>query len=218
MNLGERLLMARKSKRLTQRDLAVKAGISQTTISDIERGRNGGSTELMSIAKVLGVSVDYLLTGRDNSQEVEIIATDEDFAFIPFYDVKASCGNGYHNGDHVVIKGELAFKRTWLKAENLQEKDLAIITAKGDSMSPTISEGAILLVNSAYSRIESGKVYALLHDDEVRVKRLFIGFGGDCRITSDNPNKTLYPDESISPEALAGLKIVGRVVWTGGML
>lgn len=218
MNLGERLLMARKSKRLTQRDLAVKAGISQTTISDIERGRNGGSTELMSIAKVLGVSVDYLLTGRDNSQEVEIIATDEDFAFIPFYDVKASCGNGYHNGDHVVVKGELAFKRTWLKAENLQEKDLAIITAKGDSMSPTISEGAILLVNSNYSRIENGRVYALMVGDEVRVKRLFIGFSGDCRITSDNQNKTLYPDETISANDLAGLHIIGRVVWTGGLL
>lgn len=209
--------MARKAKKMTQQELAKKAGLTQATISDIERGRNQTTIEAPTLAKALGVSVDYLLLGKEMEYE-PVIATDEDFAFIPFYDVKASCGNGYHNGDHVVIKGELAFKRTWLKAENLQEKDLAIITAKGDSMSPTISEGAILLVNSNYSRIENGRVYALMVGDEVRVKRLFIGFGGDCRITSDNPNKTLYPDESISPEALAGLKIVGRVVWTGGML
>ena len=147
-----------------------------------------------------------------------VIATDEDFAFIPFYDAHGSCGDGYNNGDHVVIKSELAFKRTWLKAENLQEKDLAIITAKGDSMSPTISDGAILLINSNYKRLESGRVYAIVVNDEVRVKRLFIGISGDCRIASDNPNKTLYPDETINAEALANLHIIGRVVWTGGML
>lgn len=215
--LGERLLMARKAKKMTQQELAKKARVAQATVSDIERGRNQTTIEAPALAKALGVSVDYLLLGKESEQE-PIIATDEDFAFIPFYDVKASCGNGYHNGDHVVIKGELAFKRTWLKAENLQEKDLAIITAKGDSMSPTISEGAILLVNSNYSRIENGRVYALMVGDEVRVKRLFIGFNGDCRITSDNQNKILYPDETISANDLAGLHIIGRVVWTGGML
>lgn len=202
---------------MTQQELAKKAGLTQATISDIERGRNQTTIEAPTLAKALGVSVDYLLLGKEMEYE-PVIATDEDFAFIPFYDAHASCGNGYHNGDHVVIKGELAFKRTWLKAEGLKENDLAIITAKGESMWPTISEGAILLINSAYNRIESGKVYALLHNDEVRVKRLFVGFGGDCRIASDNPNKTLYPDDVVSSEALDGLKIIGRVVWTGGML
>lgn len=213
------------SSREVRRLLSEICGISYQAVTQWFNGstKNIESQHLAKIAKKYNVSLEWLISGTGDmaatDQESEsIIATDEDFAFIPFYDVKASCGNGYHNGDHVVVKGELAFKRTWLKAEGLKESDLAIITAKGESMWPTISEGAILLVNSAYSRIESGKVYALLHDDEVRVKRLFIGFSGDCRITSDNPNKTLYPDETISPEALAGLKIVGRVVWTGGLL
>ena len=30
--------------------------------------------------------------------------------------------------------------------------------------------------------------------------------------------KTLYPDETISAEVLNHLHIIGRVVWTGGML
>lgn len=218
MSLGERLLMARKAKKLTQLELAKKSGLSQATVSDIERGRNQSTVEAPALAKALGISLDYLLTGKEQQEQISIIATEEDFAFIPFYDAHGSCGDGYHNGDHVVIKSELAFKRTWLKAENLQEKDLAIITAKGDSMSPTISDGAILLINSNYKRLESGRVYAIVVNDEVRVKRLFIGISGDCRIASDNPNKTLYPDETISADALANLHIVGRVVWMGGML
>lgn len=218
MSLGERLLMARKAKKLTQLELAKKSGLSQATVSDIERGRNQSTVEAPALAKALGISLDYLLTGKEQQEQISIIATEEDFAFIPFYDAHGSCGDGYNNGDHVVIKSELAFKRTWLKAENLQEKDLAIITAKGDSMSPTISDGAILLINSNYKRLESGRVYAIVVNDEVRIKRLFIGISGDCRIASDNPNKTLYPDETIGADALANLHIVGRVVWMGGML
>lgn len=216
--LSERLLMARKAKKLTQLELAKKAGLTQATVSDIERGRSQTTAEAPALAKALGISLDYLLTGKEQQEQISVIATEEDFAFIPFYDAHGSCGDGYHNGDHVVIKSELAFKRTWLKSENLQEKDLAIITAKGDSMSPTISDGAILLINSNYKKLESGRVYAIVINDEVRIKRLFISVGGDCRIASDNQNKTLYPDETISADALANLHIVGRVVWMGGML
>lgn len=218
MSLGERLLMARKAKKLTQLELAKKSGLSQATVSDIERGRNQSTVEAPALAKALGISLDYLLTGKEQQEQISIIATEEDFAFIPFYDAHGSCGDGYHNGDHVVIKSELAFKRTWLNSQRLQEKDLSIITAKGDSMSPTITDGAILLINGGYGRVENGKVYAIVINDEVRIKRLFIGISGDCRISSDNTNKTLYPDETISAEVLNHLHIIGRVVWTGGML
>lgn len=212
------------ASREIRRRLSEVCGISYQAVTQWFNGstKNIESQHLAKIAKEYNASLEWLISGTGEmvavEQVVEVIATEEDFAFIPFYDAHGSCGDGYHNGDHVVIKSELAFKRTWLKAENLQEKDLAIITAKGDSMSPTITDGAILLINSNYKRLESGRVYALVFNNEVRVKRLFLGFGGDCRIASDNPNKTLYPDETISAEALANLHIVGRVVWMGGML
>lgn len=212
------------ASREIRRRLSEICGISYQAVTQWFNGstKNIESQHLAKIAKEYNASLEWLISGTGEmtllDQELEVIATDEDFAFIPFYDAHGSCGDGYNNGDHVVIKSELAFKRTWLKAENLQEKDLAIITAKGDSMSPTISDGAILLINSNYKRLESGRVYAIVVNDEVRVKRLFIGISGDCRIASDNPNKTLYPDETISAEALSHLHIIGRVVWMGGML
>lgn len=63
-SLAERLLTARKARKMTQQQLATKAGVTQTTISDIERGRNLSSTELPSLAKALGMTVDELLTGK----------------------------------------------------------------------------------------------------------------------------------------------------------
>ena len=39
-------------------------GVSQSTISDIERGRNAGSTEAAKLAASLGVSALWLTTGK----------------------------------------------------------------------------------------------------------------------------------------------------------
>lgn len=61
---GERLREARKEAKLTQGQLASKSGLSQTTISDIERGRNAGSTEAPALAAVLGVEALWLSDGK----------------------------------------------------------------------------------------------------------------------------------------------------------
>lgn len=215
---SERVLLARKAKGLTQKELAQKAGVSQATISDIERGRNSSSLEVPALAKALGLSIDALATGKDFATKKEDVSiTTNDFAFIPLYDVLGACGNGYIN-DNPEVKSKLAFRKDWLKEAALQEKHLSIITAHGDSMWPTINDGAILLLNSQFGRLESGKVYALLHNGEVRVKRLFGSFTGEWRIASDNPNKMLYPDDTLSAEAMSGLQVIGRVVWAGGEL
>jgi len=59
--LADNLKKIRKLRRISQVELARKAGISQTTISDIERGRNDSTKELPSLAKALGVSVEHLI-------------------------------------------------------------------------------------------------------------------------------------------------------------
>lgn len=61
---GTRLREARKDAGLSQPALAQKVGLSQTTISDIERGRNAGSTEAAALAAVLGVNALWLAEGK----------------------------------------------------------------------------------------------------------------------------------------------------------
>lgn len=61
---GTRLREARKAANLTQKELAKKAGVSQTTISDAERGRNAGSTEAATLAAVLKVEPIWLTDGK----------------------------------------------------------------------------------------------------------------------------------------------------------
>lgn len=60
---GERLRRRRKKFGMRQSDLGRAANLSQTTISDIERGRNAGSTELSALARALRCRVEWLETG-----------------------------------------------------------------------------------------------------------------------------------------------------------
>ncbi len=63
--LGKRIADRRESKGWTQKELAQRAGISVTFLSEIENDRRGiGSETLLNIADALGASLDYLVRGE----------------------------------------------------------------------------------------------------------------------------------------------------------
>ncbi|MBF0185405.1 MAG: LexA family transcriptional regulator [Magnetococcales bacterium] len=64
MNFGERIVTARKSAKLTQKELADRVGISQTAIHKLEHGRSKMSRQTVSIALTCGVDPIWLETGR----------------------------------------------------------------------------------------------------------------------------------------------------------
>ena len=65
MEFGERLYKLRKERKMTQKELAAKSGISQQAISNTETGRTIPSSETIRLlASVLKVSTSELL-GED---------------------------------------------------------------------------------------------------------------------------------------------------------
>ena len=63
--VGERLKQARKTSGLTQAELGEKVGMGQGHLSRVENGESQASAEnWVGLAKVLGVSSDYLLFGE----------------------------------------------------------------------------------------------------------------------------------------------------------
>ncbi|MDV8151947.1 helix-turn-helix transcriptional regulator [Acinetobacter pittii] len=67
-----RLKLSRKNAGITQSELAMGAGISQSTISQIESGSTSFGKYLTAIARVLGVDAHWLQTGREDSASVKI--------------------------------------------------------------------------------------------------------------------------------------------------
>jgi transcriptional regulator with XRE-family HTH domain len=67
-HIAQRLLEARLSKEWTQGQLASAAGVSQGTIGNIESGLRKNPRELLAIASALGVSPDWLKTGKGSKE------------------------------------------------------------------------------------------------------------------------------------------------------
>lgn len=74
----ERLKEIRKSKRMSQRELAQALSVSQQTIGSWEVGRSEPNTELLQkIATYFSVSVDYLLGGKDTNRAPKWASNDD---------------------------------------------------------------------------------------------------------------------------------------------
>lgn len=68
--VGERIRSRREELGWKQDDLASKAGISKSFLSDLENGkRNVGADKLLDIARALSLSLDYLMTGEVSKEQ-----------------------------------------------------------------------------------------------------------------------------------------------------
>lgn len=70
VTVGDRIKCRRNELGWTQEVLAEKAGISKSFLSDLENGkRSVGADTLLSISRVLSLSLDYLMTGEEPETE-----------------------------------------------------------------------------------------------------------------------------------------------------
>lgn len=84
ISVGERIKARRLELGWTQEELARKAGISAGFLSDLENNKRSVSAEtLLGIARVLGLSLDFLMKGEGSTAQtgqVEIPRALADFA------------------------------------------------------------------------------------------------------------------------------------------
>lgn len=135
---------------------------------------------------------------------------------LQYRDIRMSAGPGCDNSEYSELD-LITFKASYIEKKGLEPEMCFCCYADGDSMSPSINDGDLVLVDRlSASPIRSGKIYAINNGDECRLKRIMTLTAGGLRIVSDNPDKLLYADEIISGHDLDSLNIIGVVVWSGG--
>lgn len=86
MSIGTRIREARKSVNMTQAQLAKKAGIVQSTLSELETGASDGTAFVASIAAALGVNALWIQTGKGLPAPAEPPVTeDSESDLLDFY-------------------------------------------------------------------------------------------------------------------------------------
>lgn len=211
--LGELLRQLRGNER-QRHEVALYLGRHHNTIAKWERGEAiPDAWELLRLSRFFNVPVETFYSESapplDYSPEENLV---REFVLVPEYGVRASAGNGrLVEGEDVV--GRLAFRRSWLASRGMRADTLAVVTAHGDSMEPTVRDSDILLVDTSVQSVRVDGIYLIEQAGELRCKRLQSMVDGSVRIRSDNPR---YDAEVVGPDHAAMLRVVARVIWIGG--
>ena len=74
MIISERIFKLLKEKNMKQKDFAMQAGISNSTVSEWKKKKtNPSSDKIMDICRVLEITPEQLLTGKGISDKEELI-------------------------------------------------------------------------------------------------------------------------------------------------
>src|SRR3546814_2086516 len=129
---------------------------------------------------------------------------------VPELELGYSMGGGSIFNDYRRT-GFVPFHREWLRSfarGSLQ--DLFVARGEGDSMTPTLLDGDIVLIDTAQKDIgQQDRIWALAYGDLGMIKRVRRLPGGTYRLMSDNP--AISDIEAADGE----MHVVGRVVYIG---
>lgn len=105
--LGQNIKKARLALGLNQKQLGKMAMLSQTTISDIERGRNASSTELPALARALGKTVEELTEGKAKNNTNPVTEWAINGREIEVKSIAQIINNGHGSGIRMTIPSNL---------------------------------------------------------------------------------------------------------------
>ncbi len=194
------------------------ARLSQVLSENYREGKNFGEKAARLIETKAHLPVFFL---DETGEAPELEDPDEKFDLVPQLDMSAACGDGKF-AEHVVVKGGLAFKKSFMRQFGISEATGRVIYADGSSMEPTIGNGRVVLVNLSDTAPQDGRVFLICDQDGALIlKRLVREYDPTIQLTvwktrSDNPDKRQFPDKILPMDSR--VKIVGRAIWHDGLL
>jgi SOS-response transcriptional repressor, lexA len=189
MKLGDLIKKRREQLNLTQEELADLLNYkSKSTINKIEKNINDiPFAKLEDFAKVLKVDLAYLLgwdiESTKQKPQSNITHFTNDLISMPLF---SSISAGYGAIiDNCFIDNEEIEYIPMIQFPNWQY--CFAVRVKGDSMSPKISDGDIVVINTQFS-IENNQIGAFMIDDEAFLKRKKISNDNTLLLVSNNDN------------------------------
>ncbi|ARQ59220.1 helix-turn-helix domain-containing protein [Rhizobium sophoriradicis] len=192
------------------------SGVSRRTLSDYvsEKSEPKAST-VIEIAQATGVSIAWLMgeDGRGDSGKNPPAEVTDNVVRLPRFDARASAGRGLVPVNEMPI-GEVAFARDFLRNLGANPDYCYILEARGDSMWPTIPDGALLIADASKTEVDDGRIYHFNVMDRALVKRARWSLDGKLYLTSDNMAAG-YPPEEFTADRIDELHVGGRIMFTG---
>ncbi|MBI1495370.1 XRE family transcriptional regulator [Halocynthiibacter styelae] len=214
--IHERLREERIRLGMNQPDFAEVGGAKKHSQINYEKGKTSPDGDYFAAISEIGADVLYILTGTKGSEPEysgrESLGVENNLpylTYLPEYDISASAGPGAAVASEVIVR-DIGFQEGFLHDLGASPKHCSIIRASGDSMEPTIPDGSLLVVDHSQAYINGGGIYVLGVADDLLVKRARKRIDNTIDLISDNQ---IYPPETIAPDRMEDLRVVGRVVY-----
>lgn len=136
---------------------------------------------------------------------------------LPFFqEVELSAGKG----SEVMLETggrKLRFGRRTLQRKGVSPEAAACVPVTGNSMEPVLPDGSTAGIDTAATQVQDGKMYAIDHGGQLRVKLLYKLPGGGLRLRSYNADE--HPDERYEGDYVnEHIRIIGKVFWYSVLL
>lgn len=191
------------SRLLYEEGKKYKKNIADKLVSDIENAFE------LPRGWLDGLTTSTQLTGK-NVREENNTNDGRSGVKIDVLDISASCGNGIiTEREFASVLRSIEFTPDYAaKLFGRRSTDyIKVITAKGDSMTPTIKSGANIFVDTKINYFDGDGVYVFIFDSEIYIKRIQVT-GTEVIVISDN---LVYEKWRLSKESLQNFHIQGKV-------
>lgn len=208
INFKNRLLLVLEG--MSGNAFAKKVGMSEAVIRDYLSGKTYPSlNRLAIISQKCEIPIEWLATGKGDcrlSSNNEAKGT----VHIPVYQSHMEKEFEENGSSSKPTINTLPFDLSWIRHHGFNVKDLNIYWAKGDSMSPTISDYDAIVINTANIIPFDGYIYIVQYGDTLSIKRIQ-NHGRYLLLLSDNEK---YPTIKIDKtDHDIDFDIIGRVVY-----
>lgn len=214
---GTRLKQARQHAGLTQIQLSKLVGVSQGTLSELEKIAYG-SAYSYQLAKYCGVSPQWLTEGVGSMithsiqepQATYAIDLKDNPAYPAVRRVKFKLSASISGFAVEYDEGNstpLVFNRTWYDNNNYTPTKLFAVSVCNGSMEPGLHHNDVVIVNTESTTPKDGKVFAVNYEGEMVIKRL-IRDAGQWWLSSDNADQRRYPRKACDENCL----IIGEII------
>lgn len=201
----------------TQVEFANQTGLNVGHVSQMVTGkREVGHKTARRIENIFHLEDGWMdLPGTESDLPVPAmtrIAEGTDTITIERLNARGSMGGGHEMPDTEQVIDQIRVSQAWVKQRLpriTRSDNLKVISAYGDSMTPTFNDGDLLLVDSGVKAIDIDGVFVLRANDRLYVKRVRQKLDGTFIVSSDN-------QLAGTPEELTGkysVEVLGRVVW-----
>ncbi len=198
---GQRIKNLAKQKNLTLKDISDRTSMNLGTLYNIVHTGKTSLSTVNKIAEALGVTTDYLMSSTVEEEAGIYGSTRGNITYVPI-SAQAGFFIGY---------GQDKLKLTHFSLPEMSEGSYYAFSVNGDSMSPTIKSGDIVVCSKLNSKdeIKPNAVHVMFDKtDGVVVKRLVVQ-DAVIRCISDNEK---YPEYNMKTQTVKDVYRVRRVI------